>query len=278
MEKRDTVLQKNHYDNLKLLSPCGQLICFLDQRKLSFYKRKNLVIEIEPQVYQLTFTPKGFGVSEVGDTGFSKAKTPRNNVSVISGIETDLTRHHIVPTFFRKHFTDLKKHNSQLVVLISRQEHDKYNAAELSFYNELAKIYNVKTESELTKEYVKEFTFIRRLRAYYLFPKPFQTEKKELIIKTFIEKTGLDATDKNIENFLNTPTSFYHPEGKVRYKNPLKKPKLYSQTDSEYDFGKLLASKVSDVQGFEKLYFDFFVKTTKPKFLPEDLKVKFNLL
>lgn len=137
------------YGNTKVLDPDGELLFLCLPKKANWYLDRNLAIIIteDPMVIQLTFEPKGRG--QIGD---SYALGEKYNKCVVCGTEDGLTRHHIVPYTYRKHFPDyMKSHNSHDIVPICVDCHSEYEenfGIELKYV--LAKKYGAPLES-LTK-------------------------------------------------------------------------------------------------------------------------------
>jgi hypothetical protein len=118
------IKQSPIYGNISVLSPDGTLLFKCLPKKANWYLDRNLakVINNDPMSIQLTFEPKGKGQSD--DPYYLETKY---NKCVVCGSEDDLTRHHIVPYTYRKHFPEkLKSHNSYDVVPICVQHHSEY--------------------------------------------------------------------------------------------------------------------------------------------------------
>lgn len=58
------------YDNCKMYSPAGELLCHCDRKKLEWYLKKNLAIKISDNPLQiiLNFKPNKRGYEEVDNT------------------------------------------------------------------------------------------------------------------------------------------------------------------------------------------------------------------
>src|SRR5271154_4010708 len=97
------------YDNCRLYGPDGLFMAFCDKKRFNWYLKKGLANQIDDKSIQLNFSPKGTGCSERGQY----LKTPRQSICVVCGTDKDLTKHHVVPTRFRKHFpVEIKSHAS----------------------------------------------------------------------------------------------------------------------------------------------------------------------
>lgn len=129
-----SVKQKPIYGNTKVYDPDGNLLFLCINKKATWYLDRNLatIINKEPLEIQLNFQPKGFG-----HQGDNYALSEKMNKCVVCGRENDLTRHHIVPYTYRKHFPEqIKSHNSHDVVPICSKCHAEYeeeHAIELKY-------------------------------------------------------------------------------------------------------------------------------------------------
>jgi hypothetical protein len=135
------------YGNTKVLGPDGELLFLCLPKKAHWYLDRDLakIVTEEPMVIQLTFEPKGRG-----QNGDAYALGEKLNKCAVCGTEEDLTRHHIVPYTYRKHFPEIiKSHNSHDIVPICVSHHSEYEedyAIELKYI--FAKQYDAPLESE----------------------------------------------------------------------------------------------------------------------------------
>jgi hypothetical protein len=268
-------LKKQGYDNIEFYAPTGELMFFSSQSRLDFYLSKDLVEKIGNKKYQLKFEPKGLGYSDEYSSWNSFCLEPRANRCVVSG-ETDytkLTKHHIVPTYFRKHFPIEHKISFQMVVLLEHEIHANYSKEEIKFHDILAIKYGIETPLELTEQYNRATANIKLATAILLYGHKMPKADYELTLKKFEAYTGLPPTTENLKKIVETPTSYYHPN--CNFRNSKKKFHLMY---SEFDFGKKLASKIVDYREFEEIWIRHFVEKTQPKYLPEDLKKTYKIV
>jgi len=121
------------YDNFKIYHPDGTLMCFCSNKKAKWYLKNDLAVLESPGNIRLTFMPKGYGDPEEILVG-------RRNCCVIGGDTENLTKHHVVPTQYRQHFdSSYKDKNSCDLVVLSRDEHDRYEEIANDFKNILEK-------------------------------------------------------------------------------------------------------------------------------------------
>ncbi len=130
------------YDNCRLEAPNGTTLCYVSKRRASWYLRnKNdageplgSLLSEKPYAVQLSFEPSGMGRD--GDEFYL---TPRENKCVVCGTDQWLTRHHVVPQAFRRHFPSrFKEYADHDIVAACEPCHRAYCIYEEQFKAELA--------------------------------------------------------------------------------------------------------------------------------------------
>lgn len=129
------------YGNCEVYSPEGELMFLCKRKKMEWYLEHNLAELIQnqtPPKIKLTFEPNGPG--QVGSLFYL---TPRENRCVVCAAKERLTRHHVVPKCYRKHFPlTMKQGLSHDVVVLCVECHTRveqyYDEAKL----QLSKTYN----------------------------------------------------------------------------------------------------------------------------------------
>lgn len=132
---KNSVLNRVPYDNYKIYHPNGTLMCFSSLKKIKWYLSRNLAKYIDNTSIMLLFTPNGFGDP-------LDILESRKNYCVITKKETDLTRHHVIPAQYRKHFRMCyKDKNSTDIMLLNRIVHNEYEITATKFKDQLEKDY-----------------------------------------------------------------------------------------------------------------------------------------
>lgn len=112
------------YGNWKILAPDGELLFVEKKRRADWYLDRNLADIVGKCTIKLKFEPKS---RRNVDDLFSL--TEKENKCVCCGTEdlSVLTKHHIVPSEYRKFFPlKIKSRNSHDIVVICRDCHNKY--------------------------------------------------------------------------------------------------------------------------------------------------------
>lgn len=249
---KETQNKNKIYENSEMQAPDGELLCRISKAKVQWYLKRNLaeLISENPTVIRLKFEPKGRGNS---DDPFYLS--PKEDICVVSGVNTNLTKHHIVPTCFRKHFPEkYKNHASHDVVLLNRKIHDKYEKDATSLKKEIAKKYNVPMQKTIK---ISKYKF-----------KKIQ-ESARIILEDF-EKNNIEKSEKTIHRKY---IRFFTNKKKVSKKDVERILKLsYSDATScqnNISYGESVVKNLDSIEEFIIMWRKHFVDKTQPKFLPE---------
>jgi hypothetical protein len=237
------------YGNWLVLHPQGFEMFRCTTKKAEFYLKNNLanIVLENPPTIKLTFSPAGNGWQ-----GDIFALTQKKNICVVCGTEEldRLTKHHIVPTLYKKHFPKhLKIATSHDVVCICRECHDKYeNTYALKLKEKISEQYNVPLWSSHS-DFIK---IIKLSKAYVLNNSMMPDERKlELIMKISL-MLGYENDFAPIEEIEKL--------SKISQKD-------YNELHSSH--GKEVIAKVTDIQKFVEMWRLDFVDSMKPKFMPQ---------
>ena len=134
MGNTNSSLIRKPYDNYLMYHPDGTLMCFCSKKKANWYVKRGLAV-LEKNKVKLLFTPNGYGEPQEILYG-------RENMCVISSITTNLTKHHVIPTQYRKHFRfEYKDKNSIDLVVLEREVHNEYELSANDLKKEFEKDY-----------------------------------------------------------------------------------------------------------------------------------------
>lgn len=115
---------KQVYDNIAMLSPEGQLMCYIGSKRANWYLQRDLADKLEEKKIQLKFRPNG-----LGHYYDPERNIPVDNHCVVCGHDeiSKLTKHHSVPECFRKYFPDeWKSYRSHEILFICTDCHERY--------------------------------------------------------------------------------------------------------------------------------------------------------
>lgn len=233
-------LKDKLYDNCSVYSPCGKLMFRCKEKRINWYLKRELaeLIEVEGEglCAKLLFEPKGLGKH---NDPFSLEKA--ENKCVVCGKESNLTRHHVIPSMYRKHFPNKYKSNYHHDVLpICRTCHDEYELTADTLKGELADRFNVRTD-------YKEYFSISRVAYDYKFYREFMSEDK---LETSIQRMDDFIGGNSLENI----------------------EKLISLKGVASDMIRNQGRRVIenfDLQEFVELWRSHFIENSDPKFMSE---------
>mgnify|MGYP003403395538 FL=1 len=272
---------KNKYSNCKIYAPNMKLMCVNSEKKgrwyvektnakVLSYKEDGTLAEI-----QLTFEPKGSGYDENDEFGLS-VQASRCVVSGVDDIDI-LTKHHIVPISYRRHFPiEYKSRNHHDVVYITEALHDVYERIGNKFREELAKQYGAMNYNEAIAHYVKmtdtpEIKRMKKIKGCVTvllnpgdtIPAARYSEMLESVVNYIREiysvETDVDASLwydrilRDIETEMELITAKY-----------------------KIDPHKDLVDKIGDIDKFVKIWRQHFVDTMRPQFLPIGWSVEYK--
>lgn len=236
------------YGNWLVLSDEGVQMFRCIEKKARWYLKRNLakIITESPPVLQLLFKPKGNGWD--GDE-YYLAQKANTCVKCNHSVVEDLTRHHIVPLVYRKAMPDtIKSHSSFDIMPLCIPHHEEYEFHAYKLKNELALKYDAPLVCGSTPE-MKYHLKIRGMMRTYLHYRDEMPEEKTKSFRTHIEDflQTTEFTDEDISRVLaETP--------KVEMLN--------------VNHGKIVMSKVTNLQEFVEMWRYHFLEHVQPKFLP----------
>lgn len=231
-----------------MLSPDDILMFRCDEKKINWYLKRGLaeIVNQNPLTAKLKFNPRG-----LGNYSRTFGLTEMSNNCVVCGTTEFLTKHHVVPYCYRKHFPlELKSHNFHDVLSMCVNCHESYERKADNLKAELSETYsapingesvNNKATVRLSKMAVtllKDNVYIPRSRILYL--------KSEIKKSLFIKR----LTKRRLINISKTKT-------------------FVSRTH-----GEIVMSKVKDIQKFIELWREHFISNNECKFLPKDWNIK----
>ena len=113
----------NPYENCMMLSIDGDFLAYTDLKRMNWYMDRDLADRVDDKTYQLNFVTQGDGNENRADY----YKVPLENKCVVCGTDEELTKHHVVPSQYRKHLpVEYKGRNSYDIVIMCDTHHNEY--------------------------------------------------------------------------------------------------------------------------------------------------------
>lgn len=233
------------YGNCIIQAPDGQSLCRASMDKIQWYLDRNLgtLVSDNPTTLRLAFEPKARnGADHPYNTAF------KQNICVVCGKENEITRHHVVPRCFRKHFpSPLKEHAVHDVLILCVNCHNEYEDQAFELKKQISQEMDVPiVKAEVNKDVLNVRTAAHALVNYYdKIPNP---RREEL----------LDRLRK------------FYGRHEVTWDDILEAHDLHSPVESpdRKSFGQIVVEKLEDIDEFIFRWRQHFISAMKPKYLP----------
>lgn len=268
-------------ENWEVYHPNGTHMFTCGEKKVKWYLEKKLATITGDFKITLAFEPKGIGFQSNEIFG----KSIRKNICVVSGVEHDLQRHHIVPACYRTFFpSEFKSKNHHDVVLINHLLHSEYERVATKFKDEIAKIYKIKTISEYNTEYIAKLResgsvdvmVLSNLLSLFKTHGKVSDAVRFSKIKQISIGTGIPIETVSGYNYIQLYKLYLlisekHYNDVENFKNNERK---------YYDHGYHLIKKLDTekkIIEFVKLWRNHFIETMKPEFMPLGWSIDFRI-
>jgi hypothetical protein len=236
------------YGNCLVYSPEGHLMFRCDQKKANWYLNRNLadVVQNEPLTIKLNFVPRGFGNHDK-PFGLSEMR----NTCVNCGTEDFLTRHHVVPICYRKHFPlSLKSHNFHDVLSMCMDCHEKYERKADTLKRELADKY----KAPINGICIDNRNLLKAIKN----------------CNTLLRGTE-NIPDERIHEIKNEIRNFL---GRDFIQSDIIEISMKKQTILEKTHGQFVMESIGDdIQSFIKLWREHFTEHNECKYLPDNWNI-----
>ena len=143
------------YSNGAILSPDGELLARVGNKRANWYLNKGLADKIsdDPLIVQLNFVPKGHG-----NRGDSYMLSDKINRCVVCASTEALTTHHIIPREFSRNFpAKIKERRSADVIVMCVSCHTSYEVEADKLKKELAEKYGTVSVRHQTTQDLKKY-------------------------------------------------------------------------------------------------------------------------
>ncbi|XP_058839592.1 exonuclease 3'-5' domain-containing protein 2-like [Topomyia yanbarensis] len=253
------------YDNCLMQAPDGDVLCTCDRKKAEWYVMKGLAEIVTDQptyTIRLTFEPKGRAVGEVG----RYYQTAKENRCVVCGARDSYIRKNVVPRDYRKHFPlVMKEHSSHDVLLLCAPCHRTSNMFDENMRLKLASLcmapYSTRENpKEIRVDNIADLRKAARALLYCSEKIPAERKKSlERKVQKLVPK-GTEITSALLEHYAHIsvaiPNDDYCAHGEKVAEHFKQRPGGLSE--------------------LEKMWRQHFLRTMKPKHLPELWSVEHN--
>jgi hypothetical protein len=240
------------YGNCCVLSPEGILMFRCNEKKINWYLKRDLadIVSDNPKTIQLKFKPNG-----LGNHNKPYGLTEMHNRCVNCGIEEDLTKHHVIPICYRKHFSiELKSHNFHDVLPMCISCHEKYERKADILKKELSLKYNAPLSGILEGEEQPHY-------------------KCSKLAKTLLNnKTLPDKKVKSLKNFIKRELLIKRLTNKKLKTLSEIKPSIHRVTH-----GEIVMSQIIDIHSFIEMWRKHFIENNECNFLPQNWHITYGI-
>jgi hypothetical protein len=239
--------ESKRYGNCRVYSPEGKLMFLCNRTRIDWYLKRDLLVitQTTPHIEaRLKFQPNGLGYADHDEIYFN----PRIDMCVSCGTKDfdSLTRHHIVPTCYRKWMSEeYKSHNCYDVVKMCRTCHDAYEIE--------AQALKFKIADDLGVDIFKRVTRLSTIKGYAntlqhhlhklpddVFIKMYNT------ISEYLKKEHINESD--LERLANMK---------------------YEQDPYYKTWGLECLEKIDNIDEFIMMWRKHFIDVVAPKYMPD---------
>lgn len=242
MIKKAHVVGKSIYGNVRVLAPDGQQLCRTTLERANWYVDRNLAVRIDGDIIQLTFEPQAR--TDVDDPFLQSEK---KDICVVCGSIEKLSRHHIIPHSYRRYFSKkTKSHCCHDVVITCVPCHEQYEKKAEELKEKLAKQYDAPIAGHIDLDMVGLMKAAYALKTSNNIPEHREKQLLNVLRKFFnkedISKRDIEIAVEHAKNYVNNP---------------------------ENKHGKIVISKINNLQSFYELWRYHFLHTMNPQHMPE---------
>lgn len=206
------------YSNCSIYHMDGTLMCYCSLKKMRWYLNKNLAHKIDDNSIELNFEPAGKGHAE--DDYYLERKIDQ---CVVCGTKENLTKHHVVPYQYRKHFPNNKKTHTHFDVLcVCGECHDNYETEATKLNKKLAESYGIELTSPMDedeKRFLKVLSYVKALQSH---ADNIPEDRREIMLDFISSWNGskitlfdLDELADTFDGMSNVKKGAYAPGGKI---------------------------------------------------------------
>ncbi len=239
------------YGNIHFAGPHGETMFHGDSEKALWYLNRSLVevVSQTPPLLRFRFAPGGHG--HAGDEYYLSSKVNR---CVVCGAEEGLNRHHVVPRVYRRHLpVEVKDHSHHDVLLLCLACHEKYEDAANKLKAEFGEMFGVPLHGLRGERDRNRGRAVSFARALMRNGERIPAARREEMLRFIAEWTGKEPiSDSDIEEIARLESA---PDG------------------SKIEHGVYVISRTQDVQEFIRRWREHFLRTMRPRFLPDQWDV-----
>ena len=209
--------------------------------RLDWYLARGLAVAKGEDAIQLAFEPKGPGAA--GDEYYLE---DRQNICVVCGTDQQLTRHHVVPDSYRRHFPDgMTAHNWFDVVLLCIPCHEEYEQTALGLRQRIAGEHDIPLNG--------------------LAP-PLDADAFRIVKYASALKRHWSSIPEDRRQFMIDELRRYLKKDVITQQDMLAACELDFRSRG-IPAGKIIVEQIGDLDAFVQRWREHFISTMQPKYL-----------
>lgn len=246
-------LQKPKYYNCKIYFKDGTFSAYISVDKMNWYLKKNLCEKINDMSIRMLFDP------EIKIYMEQNEETPRDNKCVTCGNESELCRYSLIPSEFIKYYpVEKKTSRSDLVIVLCKGCSYDAEYFKKVYRDALLKAYI--PDAEKPADIIYDTLKRKVISIYTAYCKKKTID--EFKMKVLVDYFGKEPSIEEIESIKNMNEFKLYGEKK--------------QNIFEYIVDDIISR--NKIREFEEGFIGNFCKYMEPKYIPLDLKKKFDTI
>jgi len=246
--------EKNLYGNWSVLAPDNELLSYGSKKRAMWYVNKGIADIIDIRTIRLKFEPKGRNTDE-----YSLQQKENKCVVCGSTIIKELTKHHVVPSMYKKLFpVEYKSRSSHDVVVICKKHHSEYEHKYADVLKaELSEKYDAPIQiSHTDNDIIKSIMICRTIIKYW---DQIPGDRLETLLNDFKEINGYE------------PISFEQMDDFIKENENVK---YAGNTHSNKVINDVMEN--DELMEFVFMWRKHFIDSMNPKYMPENWDIYYT--
>lgn len=246
-------MRRPYYGDYRFYHPNGELMFITSKRRVKWYLERDMVVRDphDPKKFTFKEEPRAWGF---WDTSLHEYHLrPKKNQCVVCGTHRELTKHHVLPVIFQRHYPNdprdagVRGHDMLLLCLDCHETYEQEYADPVR--NRWAKQYGANQNHQYAID--SNLTYaIKAARTLSRYGGDMPSEAKKELRHTIAKWTQSPPTEKDIQHLNSLSWS--------NARRLLKKSDLGKKVTDDWDLGEL-----------RKFWRRHFVESMNPQYLPE---------
>lgn len=271
--------RKLNKENWSVYHPNGSHMYTCGENKVKWYLSRELAHISGDKSITFNFIPNGDWTTDAAEF-YRSLRIPQ---CVVTGVDYNLQRHHIVPYCYRMYLPERYKSRSHHdVVLINNIKHMEYERVATEFKNYLSTYYEIPTIAELNKMYCAEMKknaveyseIVKNISKLLKLGGVLTVDEKISIIKKLSKLTSIDFDVMVKYNYLQ----FLKLLQLVKHNHHVEAQMFRKENKMYFDHGYHVMLKLDTdekIDEFIKMWRQHFIDTMHPQFMPNGWSVNF---